>query len=167
MAAHRLYDDPFTAWLEARGMVVEVYQPGGFLGRPPVGRKITVGQSTIVYRIIEEKSDDLIVVLLERQGERSGLKSPFADFARFIALVKKSGVPIKSIRGHVDVLGSLPEDHVSTALIGAFYRRYLAATHEFVENGIEWVSGDLTKHIPPLRSGLSVLGEEEDHNFHV
>ena len=161
MVGYKLYDDPFTAWMEARGMAVGIYQPGGFMGRPPVGRKVTVGKSTIVYRIIEEAAEDLIVVLLERQGRRSGLKSSFADFARFIALVKKSGAPIKSIRGHVGVLGNLPEDHVSIERIAAFYKRYLAAHQVFIENGVEWVSGDLTKHIPPLRSGLSVLNEDE------
>lgn len=161
MISYKLYDDPFTAWLEARGTVVEIYQPGGFMGRPPVGRKITVGRSTIVYRIIEEKPDDLIVVLLERQGERSGLRSPFADFAKFVALVKKSGAPIRNIRGHVDVLSQLPEDHASTERIAAFYKRHLAASHEFVENGIEWVSGDLTTHVPPLSSGQSILDQPE------
>lgn len=155
----RLYDDAFTAWLETRETVVEIYQPGGFMGFPPVGRKITVGRSTIVYRIVEEKPDDLIVVLLERQGEREGLRSSFADFAKFIALVKKSGAPVRTIRGHVDVLGKLPKDHVSVTRIAAFYKRHLAAHHDFVENGIEWVCGDLTRHVPPLSSGRAIVDE--------
>lgn len=161
-SSFRLFEDPFTAWLQKRDTHVEVYQPGGYLGRPPIGRKITVGKSTVVYRIVEERPEELIVVLLERQGERSGLRSSLADFARFIALVKKAEVPVRTIRGHVDVLGDLPKDHLSTERIAAFYKRYLAADQLYVKNGIEWVVGDLTTHVPPLSSGKTLLDDSDE-----
>ncbi len=159
MSSYKLFDDPFTQWLKEKGTKVGTYQPGGFMGRPPIGRQITVGRSTIVYRVVEEKPDELIVVLFERQGERSGLRSPFADFARFVAMVRKSPANIRLIRGHVDVLSDLPKDHVPPERIAAFYKRYLDAHHDFVENGVEWVAGDITHHVPPLYSGRQVMRE--------
>jgi type III secretion system regulator LcrR len=146
----RLFRDPFTQWLEARNVPLAVHQPAGFLGYPPVGWKLTIGQSTLVYRVPEETPETLIIVLFEKQSERRGLRSPFADIVRFVSLVKKSGAPIHRIQGHVDALLDRPEDSLENAKLAAFYQRYLSAHQVFVENGIEWFAGDLRTFVPPL-----------------
>jgi type III secretion system regulator LcrR len=154
----QLYDDPFTQYLRQRGVAVGVYQPGGFLGFPPVGWRIQVGKSFFVYRVPEETPEILLIVLFEREGERNGLRSPFADIVRFISMVKKSKAPIHFIKGHVDVVSDRPADHLETDKIAAFYKRYLAAHHVSIENGIEWVAGDLGTYVPPL---AAQRGEEK------
>lgn len=157
----RLFRDSFTVWLESQGMTLSIYQPGGFLGRPPVGWKLTVGQSTLVYRVPEEAPQTLIIVLFERQNQRQGLRSAFADIVRFISLIKKSGVEIHRIQGHVEAVGDRPKDSLENAKIAAFYKRYLAANQLFIDNDIEWVAGDLRTYVPPLSTDREWLAQEK------
>ena len=142
--------DDFTLWLETHGTQPAIYQPAAQYGGPPVGWKIKIGQSTFVYRLPEDKPGVLIIALFERQGDRKGLRSPFTDFVRFISSVKRSGVPVHTIDGHVDALQGRPEDSLANEQIVAFYKRYLAANQLRVENGIEWVAGDLRTYVAPL-----------------
>lgn len=157
----RLFRDSFTVWLESQGMTLSIYQPGGFLGRPPVGWKLTVGQSTLVYRVPEEAPQTLIIVLFERQNQRQGLRSAFADIVRFISLIKKSGVEIYRIQGHVEAVGDRPKDSLENEKIAAFYKRYLAANQLFIDNDIEWVAGDLRTYVPPLSTDREWLAQEK------
>ena len=145
-----LYKDPFTLWLESRQMPPSIYQPAGFLGGPQLGWKLKIGRSSLVYRVPKETPESLIIVLFEREGERTGLRSPFADIVRFITLIKRSGLPFHTIQGHVDALDGRPEDSLQNEKIAAFYKRYLAANQLFVDNGVEWVAGDLRTYVPPL-----------------
>ncbi|WP_075089281.1 hypothetical protein [Verrucomicrobium spinosum] len=92
----------------------------------------------------------LLIVLFERLGDRKGLRSPFADFVRFISSVKRSGVPVHTIEGHVEALKGRPEDSLADEQIVTFYKRYLAANQLRVENGIEWVAGNLLSYVAPL-----------------
>lgn len=146
----RLYHDPFTQWLEREQISVSAYQPAAMFGAPPVGWQITVGRSTLVYRVPEEDPGLLIIVLFERQVTRKGLQSPFADIVRFLALVKKSAVGVVRVQGHVSAVSWRPEDSLENTQIGEFYRRYLGVEDLGVENGVEWVGGSLTTYIPPL-----------------
>lgn len=147
-----LYRDPFTAWLELQGRAPGVYQPAGFLGDPPIGWKLRVGRSTFVYRVPPETPEMLVIILFERQGERSGLCSSFADIVRFISLAKRSGAPIDIIQGRVEALSWRPKDSLENERIAAFYQRYLAAYKTFVRDGVAWFAGDLRKYVPPLKT---------------
>lgn len=142
--------DDFTLWLEAHGTQPTLYQPAARYGGAPVGWKIYIGQSSFVYRLPEDKPGVLLIVLFERLGDRKGLRSPFADFVRFISSVKRSGVPIHTIEGHVEALKGRPEDSLADEQIVTFYKRYLAANQLRVENGIEWVAGNLLTYVAPL-----------------
>ena len=152
MSDFRLYHDPFTKYLQEKGVEVKKYQPGGFLGFPALGWQIQVGRSTFVYRIPEEKPALLLIVLFERLGDRSGLLSPFSDFVRFITLIKKSGLPIDWIQGHVEATSDRPADSLLNDKISAFYKKYMLAHRTTIENGIEWVAGDLRTYVPPILS---------------
>ncbi len=155
--------DPFTTWLEEQKIPISVYQPAGFLGCPPLGWKITVGQSTFVYRVPPEDPRSLIIVLFERLSDRQGLRSPFADIVRFISLIKKSGADIHRIQGHVEAVSDRPRDSLEDARIAAFYKRYLAANQLFIDNGVEWVAGDLRTYVPPLAADRQWLeGQEKE-----
>ncbi len=146
----RLFRDPFTCWLEDQKIPLTVYQPAGFLGAPPVGWRVFLGHSSLVYRVPEESPQTLIIILFERQTDRQGLRSPFADIVRFISLIKKSGADIHRIQGHIEAVTDRPADSLENAKIVAFYKRYLAANQLFVDNGVEWVAGDLRTYVPPL-----------------
>ncbi|MGC3992200.1 MAG: hypothetical protein QM796_21400 [Chthoniobacteraceae bacterium] len=145
-----LRSDPFTDWLRFRGTVPGVYQPAGYLGAPPIGWTLSVGHSDFVYRVPENEPQTLIIVLFVRNGERSGLRSPFADIVRFISLVKRSGAGIHTIQGRVDALADRPADSLENDRIAAFYQRYLAAYHLFQQDGVDWFAGDLRTYVPPL-----------------
>ncbi len=146
----KFFRDRFTDWLHERGSPPKLYQPAAMLGAPPVGWELTIGQSTLVYRIPEEIPNVLIIVLFERQTQRNGLRSPFADIVRFISLVKKANVGITDIRGHVSATSDRPADSLENEGILAFYRRYLGVVDHSIENGILWVSGSLLTYTPPL-----------------
>lgn len=156
----QLFRDPFTLWLESQHHVPEVYQPAGFLGRPPVGWKITVGQSTLIYRVPVETPQTLIIVLFERQQGRTGLRSPFRDIVRFISMVKRSGVDIQRIQGHVEATGDRPADSLENEKIAAFYKRYLGVKLLHVQNEVEWVGGDLSPYVPPLAAERDWLRQQ-------
>jgi len=146
----RLYEDPFTQYLRAKGTEVKVYQPGGFLGLPAVGWRIRVGNSYVVYRIPEETPEILLIVLFEREGKRNGLLSPFADLTRFVRMVKHCGLPIHYIKGLVDIVSGRPADHLDPERIAAFYTRYLGGRRVPGEDGDEWVLGDVRVCETPL-----------------
>lgn len=156
----RLFRDPFTQWLASQDQEPEVYQPAGYLGRPPLGWKLTVGQSTLVYRVPAETPQTLIIVLFEKQQGRTGLRSPFRDIVRFISLVKHSGADIHCIQGHIEATGGRPADSLENEKIAAFYKRYLAANQLFVQNDIEWVAGDLRTYVPPLAAERDWLKDQ-------
>lgn len=156
----QLFRDPFTLWLESQHQVPEVYQPAGFLGRPPVGWKITVGQSTLIYRVPVETPQTLIIVLFEKQQGRRGLRSPFRDIVRFISLVKRSGVNIQQIQGHIEATGDRPADSLENEKIAAFYKRYLGVNQLYVQNEVEWVGGDLGTYVPPLAAERDWLKQQ-------
>jgi type III secretion system regulator LcrR len=152
--------DSFTQWLRHRGMAPEPYAPAAYLGMPAVGWQIPVGHSVFVYRVPDDASRSLIIVLFERQGERSGLGSPFVDIVRFISLVKRSEAPIDTIEGRVEALQGRPQDSLEGERIAAFYQRYLAAYRTFVRDGLQWFAGDLRKYVPPLRAERNWLSTE-------
>jgi type III secretion system regulator LcrR len=143
-------------------MAPEIYQPAGYLGLPPVGWQLPVGHSTFVYRVPEDESRSLIIVLFERQGERSGLASSFVDIVRFISLVKRSEAPIDTIEGRVEALEGRPRDSLESERIASFYQRYLAAYRTFVRDGLEWFAGDLRTYVPPLRTEKNWLSSEAE-----
>lgn len=130
------------------------------MGDPPVGWKLPVGKSSFVYRVPPETPDTLIIVLFERNGDRTGLQSPFADIVRFISLVKKSQAAIRIIQGHVQPLEQRPEDSLSAEKIAAFYQRYLAAYKVFLKDGVPWFAGNLTTYVPPLKADREWLTRE-------
>lgn len=142
--------DKFTQWLEAKGMAVRLYQPGGTFGCPPVGWEVAIGYSNLAYRVPEESPETLIIVLIERQKERQGLRSPFADLVRFVTLVGRSGAGIRDIRGHVDAVSWRPEDSLESARIKAFYERHMGTHPVRSNNGREFVGAELAPHVPPL-----------------
>ena len=148
-----LHRDEFTQWLQGRGHEVSSYEPAAFLGAPPVGWQLPVGRSTFVYRVSDDDSRTLTIVLFERQNPRTGLGSPFVDIVRFISLVKRSAAPVHTIQGRVEALEKRPKDSLENERIATFYQRYLAAYRTFVDAaGIEWFAGDLRTYVPPLRS---------------
>jgi hypothetical protein len=138
--------DAFTRWLQARdgAEAATVYQPGAFLGAPPVGWLLTLGRTRFVYRVPDETPDVFYIVRIERAESRSGLHSPLYDMVRLLKLIKTSGAPIRWIRGHVEPVKNRPADALSRERLIAFYRRYLTAVSTGFENGIEWYGGDLT-----------------------
>lgn len=143
--------DEFTRWLEAeQGVTPKVYQPAARYGGVPVGWQISLGRSTFVYRMPEERPGVFLIVLFERTGERSGLRSPFADFVRLLSLIKRSNLGVHTIEGHVEALKGRPQDSLANEQIVHFYKRYLLADQVRVEHGVEWVAGDLTTYTPPL-----------------
>lgn len=148
----RLFKDPFTQWLEARGTALEVYQPGGIFGAPPVGWTFTVGRSRIIYVVRAEDPSTLVVVLFERIGGRNGLGSPFADFVRFVSLVKNSGTGIARIQGRVEASERRPEDSIETVRMEGFYHRYLGGKDVTEGEKVKWVVGELENLTMPLAS---------------
>ena len=156
----RLYEDPFTHYLRAKGTEVKVYQPGAFLGLPAVGWRIRVGNSFIVYRIPEETPEILLLVLFERDGKRQGLLSPFSDLVRFVRLVKYSDLPIHYIKGLVDAVSQLPADHLKPEQIASFYTRYLGGKLVPETDGNEWVLGDVRTCRTPLGAQRKEEGKD-------
>ena len=51
----RLFKDRFTQWLETQGQKVEVYQPGGIFGCPPMGWQLHLRSSSIAYVVRQEQ----------------------------------------------------------------------------------------------------------------
>jgi hypothetical protein len=138
--------DAFTFWLQQNQpqAAPKLYQPGGFLGAPPVGWELTVGRTKFVYRVPVEAPDVFYIVLIERGAERDGLRSSLLDMVRLLQLVQQSATGIRRIRGHVEPVKHRPADALSRDRLLAFYRRYLTAVSVGVENGVEWFGGDLT-----------------------
>lgn len=144
-----LHHDSFTSWLREHAYDVGVYQPGAFLGSPPLGHSLNLGKSLFVYRVAEDQPQILIIVLFEKTEDRHGLRSPFLDFIKFINLIKKSNSGIEQIKGHVEATSWRPEDSLENPKIAAFYKKYMTANHLSMENGIEWVSGNLLAYESP------------------
>lgn len=138
--------DRFTDWLarERPDAPPQPYAPAAFLGGPQLGWEITVGKTKFVYRVPAEAPDIFYIVLIERGSARSALHSPLADVVRLLHLVKRSDCGIRWIRGHVEPTKRRPQDALTRERLLAFYRRYLTAVHDGVENGVEWFGGDLT-----------------------
>ncbi len=138
--------DAFTRWLQQRDGpgAATVYQPGAFLGAPPVGWQLTLGRTRFVYRVPEETPDIFYIVRIERADGRHGLHSPLLDMVRLLRLIKTSDAAIRWIRGHVEPVKNRPADALSRERLIAFYQRYLTAVSTGFENGVEWYGGDLT-----------------------
>jgi hypothetical protein len=138
--------DAFTRWLQQRdgADAATVYQPGAFLGAPPVGWQLTLGRTRFVYRVPDEAPDIFYIVRIERAEGRSGLHSPLYDMVRLLKLIKASDAPIRWIRGHVEPVKNRPADALPRERLIAFYQRYLTALNTGFENGVEWYGGDLT-----------------------
>lgn len=143
-------EDAFTLWLKGQGITPKVYSPAARFGGIPIGWQIPIGKSTFVYRLPPERPGVFIIILFERQGERSGLRSPFGDFVRLLSLIKRAGIGIHTIEGHVEAVKGRPADSLLNEQIVHFYKRYLLASQVRVENEVEWVAGDLTTYVPPL-----------------
>lgn len=146
----RLLKDPFTLWLEARGHSVEVYQPGGMFGCPPMGWQVRLRRSSIAYVVRQEQPDTLIIIMFEREEGRSGLGSPFADFVRFVSLVKGSGTGITRIQGRVEAPEEPPPDSLDKARMTGFYHRHLGGKDVREGEQVEWVVGELDGLRMPL-----------------
>lgn len=144
----RLYKDRFTQWLEARGTPAEVYQPGGMFGCPPMGWQITLRRCTISYTVRPEAPETLVVILFERARDRKGLGSPFADFVRFVSMVKQSG--IARIQGRVLASEDRPKDSLETERMTGFYHRYLGGKDVAEGEDVTWVVGELEGLEMPL-----------------
>ncbi len=138
--------DRFTQWLLVSPAAPQpsLYQPGAFLGAPPLGWKISLGRTHFVYRVPADAADVFYIVRIERAVGRTALHSPFLDLVRLLHLVQTSDCGIRWIRGHVEPVKDRPTDALSRERILAFYQRYLTAVHDGVENGIAWYGGDLT-----------------------
>ena len=142
-----MHRDAFTLWVQDNvpDLTPSLYQPGGFMGAPPVGWRIIIGRTAFVYRVPQESPELFYVVLIERaSAARAALHSPFRDFVRLLALIKQSATGIRWIRGHVEPTSDRPDDALSRERILAFYRRYLTAVSIGDENGVEWYAGDIT-----------------------
>lgn len=142
-----LHVDAFTRWAQAQrpSDPPVAYNPAAFLGAHPIGWQMTIGRTRFVYRVPVEAPDVFYVVLIERGVARTALHSPFADMVRLLQTVQTSNAGIRWIRGHVEPTKRRPADALARERILAFYRRYLTAVHDGVENGIEWFGGDLTQ----------------------
>jgi len=141
MRNHRLPTDRFTEWLRANHLEVEVYQPGAFLGFPPAGWEFHLRRARIVYVVERDDPETLIVVLLERMGDRTGLGSPFADFVRLVSLAQRAGMA--RIKGRVDASEDRPEDSLESETIAQFYRRYLSGVDVVESEEVRWIVGEL------------------------
>jgi len=139
----RQFKDPFTQWLATQGIEADVYQPGGIFGCPPMGWQIRLRRSSIAYVVPQDKPDTLIVIMFEREQSRRGLGSPFADFVRFVSLVKNSGSGVTRIRGRVEASEGRPKDSLEKERIAGFYRSYLGGTDTLDGTDVEWVVGEL------------------------
>lgn len=138
--------DAFTLWLEEHQPHAppSVYQPGGFLGAPPIGWQLTVGRTRFVYRVPPESPDILYIVLIERGTARQALHSPFSDLVRLLQLIQRSAAGIRWIRDHVEPSKRRPADALSRERILAFYQRYLTTVSIGCDHGLEWFGGDLS-----------------------
>ena len=121
----KLHRDPFTQWLEAQGITPGIYQPAGMMGFPPLGWQLVVGRSLVVYRVAPEDPATLIVVLVERQTNRRGIHSPFADLIRFLALLRKSDTGVTHVNGHINAVSWRPKDSLDTFRMKPFYVEHL------------------------------------------
>lgn len=148
----RHFKDRFTQWLETQGMTPEIYQPGGIFGYPPMGWQLHLRRASIAYVVQQQQPDTLHIILLERQHGRRGLGSPFADFVRFVALIKKSAAGIARIQGRVMPSELGPDDRLEAARIASFYHRHLGGKD--VPDGPEgtWLVGELDGLPMPLSS---------------
>ncbi|HEY1052424.1 MAG TPA: hypothetical protein VGE39_21790 [Prosthecobacter sp.] len=147
----RLFKDRFTQWLETQGQKVEVYQPGGIFGCPPMGWQLHLRSSSIAYVVRQEQADTLHIILLEREQEqRRGLGSPFADFVRFVSLVKKSAAGIVRIQGRVLASERGPDDKLEAERIASFYHRHLGGKDVSGGPEVTWLVGELEGLEMPL-----------------
>ncbi|MGV3662124.1 MAG: hypothetical protein ACO1TE_18200 [Prosthecobacter sp.] len=147
----RLFKDRFTQWLETQGLTPEIYQPGGMFGCPPMGWQIRLRRSSIAYVVRADQPDTLHIILLEREQEqRRGLGSPFADFVRFVALVKKSDAGIARIQGRVIASERGPDDKLEADRIASFYHRHLGGKDVPDGPEVTWLVGELEGLEMPL-----------------
>lgn len=155
MARH--FKDLFTQWLETQGILAEVYQPGGIFGYPPMGWQIRLRRSSVAYVVREEKPDTLLVIMFEREQSRQGLGSPFADFVRFVSLVKNSPCGITRIQGRVEASERRPQDSLEKQRIAGFYRTYLSGVDVKESPDVEWVVGELADLVLPMPSVSKIM----------
>lgn len=146
----RLFKDRFTQWLETQGLVPEVYQPGGIFGCPPMGWQLHLRRSFIAYVVRQEQPETLHIILLEREHTRRGLGSPFADFVRFVALVKRSDTGIARIQGRVIPSELGPDDKLEAERIASFYHRHLGGKDVPEGPEVTWMVGELEGLAMPL-----------------
>ncbi len=153
----RQFKDPFTQWLETQGIHAEVYQPGGIFGFPPMGWQLKLRRSSIAYVVREDKPDTLLVIMFEREQSRAGLGSPFADFVRFVSLVKNSCSGVTRIQGRVEASEDRPKDSLEKQRIAGFYRNYLGGIDSMEGTDVEWVVGELEELVLPLPSVSKIM----------
>lgn len=148
----RFFKDRFTQWLETQGLRVEIYQPGGMFGCPPMGWQFHLRRAAIAYVVRQEQPDTLHIILLERaQDRRRGLGSPFADFVRFVSMVKKSDAGIARIQGRVIASELGPGDKLEAERIASFYHRHLGGKDIPDGTEVTWLVGELEGLQMPLR----------------
>jgi Type III secretion system regulator (LcrR) len=144
------YRDRFTEILDESGWKPSIYQPAAYLGGPPVGWRIEIGPTEFVYRVPEESPDTLIVVLIRRLEQRSGLRSSMAAFVYFLSLVKAGNCGIRWIIGCVEPTSDRPADSLAAKRIAAFYLGYLKSWMISEPNREGWIRGDLSTFVPPV-----------------
>jgi len=157
-----MHPDTLTSWLKDQGLHPEIYQPGAFLGFPPVGWSLRLRHAHLVYRVCEERPQTLIIVLFERAPSAkggAGLRGPFFDFVQFLTLVQQSACGICWIEGLVQLPKSRPQDALSSERLDRFYKKYLRAFEIGERNGDWWIAGDLTQFTPPLGAFRSASRE--------
>ncbi len=148
-----LFKDAFTAWLETQGIVPKIYQPGGLFG-PPLGWEISLGRSRIVYRVDPSDTTTLILGMIERDQDRQGLYSPFADLVRFIKTLHQSRAGLTHVNGHINAVSWRPEDSLDTARMKPFYVKHLGGRYFTDEQGVEWVRGSVAGALEALERVL-------------
>ena len=147
----QLHLDPFTRWLEGQGTKPGVYQPGAMFGSPPLGWQISVGRSSVVYRVDPADPATLILVLIEREKTRTGLHSPFGDLIRFLKLLHQSQTGITHVNGHINAVSWRPDDSLDTPRMKPFYVKHLGGHYFTDETGTEWVRGSVELALRMLR----------------
>lgn len=151
-----LHHDPFTQWLETQqGTKPGVYQPGAMMGAPPLGWRICVGKSMIVYRVDPVDPATVILVLIERESKRAALHSPFGDLIRFIKLLHRSDTGLTHVNGHINAVSWRPDDGLETPRMKPFYVKHLGG-HYFTDAcGTEWVRGSIDEALRLLEQRRS------------
>jgi len=146
----RLFKDRFTEWLMAQGTPPSVYQPGGLLGYPPMGWQVKVRGTAIVYVVRKEEPEVLLIIMFEREQNRRGLTSPFADLIRFLRLLEESKAGVTHVTGRIHAIEGRGADSLDTERMKPFYVKHLGGQYRIDKQGIEWVRGSVVEALKAL-----------------